>query len=190
MKKDNVTRKCIVTGDILPKAEMLRFTIIPDGSVVPDFKKKLLGKGIWIKNSKKTLQFAIIKNLFSKGQKGKIKADETLINIVEFLLKKNALSQISLARKAGVFITGFDKVAEKIKNGKVEFILEANDAAADGHNKILALAKNLKVFNSFTTEELDRELDKVNTVHAAFLKSEMAKAVYFNIDKYETFINS
>ena len=190
MKKDDVTRKCIVNGNILPKSEMLRFTMIPGGIIVPDFKKRLPGKGIWMTNSKKVLETAIKKNLFSKVIKKNLKADETLIELVEWLLKEKALSQISLARKAGVFVAGFDKVAEKIKKESVLFILEASDAAIDGHKKMLAIAKNLKVFNSFTTEELDKELDKVNTVHAAFLKSEMAKAVYFDINKYETFINS
>ena len=39
-------------------------------------------------------------------------------------------------------------------------------------------------------EELDKALDKVNTVHIAFLKSDMAKAVYWELKRYEQFLNS
>ncbi len=174
----------------MPKAEMLRFTVTPDNVVVPDFKKKLPGKGIWVKNSKSILEKSIQKNLFSKIAKKKLKTDESLLAVTQELLKKKALSAVSLARKAGVFVCGFEKTADKIKKGQVAFILEAGDAGADGHQKILAMANGLKIFACFTTEELDKELDRVNTVHAAFLKSEMSKAVDAELTRYENFLNS
>ncbi len=188
--KAEETRKCIVCGEVLPKEKLLRFTLTPDNQIVPDFKKKLPGKGIWVTNSKKTLMIAVEKNLFAKAAKKNIKVNAELVDMAEKILHKRALDAISLARKAGALVFGFEKVCDAIKKNKVAFILEATDAGADGHNKIMNLAKNLEVFHSFKIEELDQELDKVNTVHIAFLHGEMAKAVQVEISRLENFLNS
>lgn len=184
------TRKCIVSGELQNKEKMLRFTMTPDCRIIPDFKKKLPGKGIWVKNSKTALHTAVAKNLFSKAVKKNAKVDDGLVEMVEGLLKKRGLDAISLARKAGILLTGFEKVSDAIKKDKVAFILEARDAGADGHNRIMLLAKNLEVFRTYEIEELDKALDKVNTVHAAFLRSEMAKAVHNEFSRLEDFLNS
>lgn len=182
-------RKCIVCGEVLEKENLLRFTVTPDNQVVPDFKKKLPGKGIWVKNSKKALEAAVAKNLFSKAAKKNVKA-AGLVEMVEGILRKRGLDAVSLARKAGILLTGMEKVSEAIKKDKVAFILEAKDAGADGHNRVMLLAKNLEVFRTYGIEELDKALDKVNTVHAAFLKSGMAKTVYNEFSRFENFLNS
>ena len=100
------------------------------------------------------------------------------------------MDAVSLARQAGVVITGFEKVCEAVKKGKVAFVLEAKDAGADGHNRIMLLAKDLEVFRTYEIEELDKALNKVNTVHAAFLKGEMAKAIRNEFSRFENFLNS
>ena len=110
--------------------------------------------------------------------------------MAEKILHKRALDAISLARKAGALVSGFEKVCEAIKKNKAAFVLEAKDAGADGHNKIMNLAKNLEVFHTFNVEELDKELDRVNTVHIALLHGEMAKAVQIEISRLEDFLNS
>lgn len=190
MVKTEEERKCIVCGETLPKEGLLRFTLTPDNMVVPDFKKKLPGRGIWVKNSKTVLEKAVTKNLFSKVCKKNVKVDAALVETVENLLRKKGLETISLARKAGILITGFEKVAEAIRKGKAAFLLEAKDAGNDGHEKIVALAKGLEVFRSYRIEELDKALDRVNTVHVAFVKSKMAQTVYNEFEKFENFLNS
>ncbi len=180
MKQETEDRKCILTGEVKSKDELLRFTLISGGRVIPDFKKKLPGRGIYVSNS----------NQFAKATKGRARADLSLVEMTEALLKKKGLEAINLARKAGELVTGFDKVKEALERGKVAFILEASDAGADGHEKVLSMAKGLDVFGLYTTEELDKALDKVNTVHAAFLKSEMSKTVYKELKRYECFLHA
>lgn len=189
MKQDE-ERRCIVSGEVKAKEELLRFTVMPDNQVIPDFKKKLPGRGIYVTNSKKALQVAVDKNLFAKACKGKAKADKQLPELVEGLLKKKGLEAVSLAKKAGVLVTGFEKVKDALKKDKIAFILEAKDAGTDGHEKMLALAKNLETFVLYDVEELDKALDRVNTVHAAFLKSEMSKMVHNEFIRLQAFLNS
>lgn len=188
MKDTN--RKCIVTGNVIDKSGLLRFTVTPDRLVVPDFKKKLPGKGIYVTNSRRLLQKAIEKNLFAKAAKQKAKVAPELDLMVEQLLRKHALDAVSLARKAGVLVTGLEKVLEAIKKDKVAFVSEAKDAGDDGHQRIVLAARELEIFRLFDIEELDTALNKVNTVHAAFLKGEMAKMVHNEFNKLADFLNS
>ena len=77
MPKD-ITRKCIVTGEVLDKGQLLRFVKAPDGRIVPDFKKKLPGKGVYVVNAKTALEKAIKANLFAKALKEKARVPKRL----------------------------------------------------------------------------------------------------------------
>ena len=181
-------RKCIVTGEIKEKSQLLRFVITPDKQIVPDFYKKLPGKGVYVSSSYSVLAQAITKNVFSKVLKKNIKVSADLLQIVENILHKNALNAISLAKKAGNTVIGMDKVLEALKAGKVQFILEATDAGGDGQKKLSHYTENMQVYRLFSVEELDKALDKGNTVYLAFLKQEMSKMVQDNFEKLSTFL--
>ena len=182
-------RTCLFTGEEKPQEQLLRFTLTPDRQVVPDFKKRLPGQGFYITNSKQILTQAVSKNVFKKLGKHTI-IMPNLLEIVENILKNRALEAINLAKKAGVLVSGFDKVKEKLNAGKIAFVLEATDAGADGHNKILTAAKNVEILTLFSIEELDKALNRTNTVHAALLKREMAQMVHNQLQKWQDFINS
>lgn len=190
MKQETQSRKCIVSGEVKEKEALLRFVVTPDNEIIPDFKKKLPGKGIYVSNAKTALETAVKKNLFTKAVKKNVKVSAELVQTVENILRKKGLESISLARKAGVFVTGFEKVSDKIKREKVAFLLEAKDAGADGHNKMTNLAKGLEVFALYSVEELDKALDRVNTVHAALIKGDMSKMIHNELQRLQTFLNS
>lgn len=187
-KSDDITRKCIVTGELFEKSRLLRFVVTPDRILVPDLYKKLSGKGVYVSSSYKHLKYAIEKNLFAKVLKQNVKVSSELLPMIENILHKNALSAISLARKSGGVVIGFDKVMEAIKSEQVNFILEANDAGEDGHKKLQHKAADLLVYRLFSVEELDKALDKVNTVYLAFLNGGMSEMVKHNFEKLSDFL--
>ncbi len=41
-------RTCALTRELKPVAEMIRFVVGPAGDAVPDVKRKLPGRGIWV----------------------------------------------------------------------------------------------------------------------------------------------
>ena len=41
-------RTCVVTRTVRPVEEMIRFVVGPEGAVVPDLKRKLPGRGVWV----------------------------------------------------------------------------------------------------------------------------------------------
>ena len=183
-----VVRKCIVEGAVKPTSELLRFVVV-NNTLYPDFGKKLPGKGVYVTNSRLSLEDAIKKKLFNKVTRHNLKIDDDFINIVENLVKTQALNSLNIARKAGGLVTGFEKVKEEIKKNKVEFIIEALDAGKDGKEKIAFLAKSVEIFNLFSIDELDITLNKENTVHVAVLKSDVSDMVYNNLKKYENFLS-
>ena len=189
MVKETV-RKCIVSGKVSEKDLLLRFTLTPDGVVVPDFKKKLPGKGVYVTNSKRLLTEAVVKGAFSKALKSKAKAGNELIEQVENLLRKQALDAVSLSRKAGILVFGLDKVLETIKKNKAAFLLEASDSGQDGQKKAEAAAKDIKIFKIFKSEELDKELAKESTVYLAFCKSKMADMVEEAFERLTSFLEN
>lgn len=189
MTNNSPNRTCIVTGEEKPQEDLLRFVLTPDRQVMPDFKKRLPGKGFYLTNSKKILTEAINKNVFRKfGKHTTIVSN--LVEIVENILKNKALDSINLARKAGYLVSGFEKVKEQLSADKVAFIIQATDAGADGKNKIERAAKNIKILTLFSIEELDKALNKTNTVHIALLKGPMSNNVYNQLQKWQNFLNS
>lgn len=188
MSRELIERKCILEGTVKPLAELLRFVEF-NNELLPDFNKKLPAKGMYVTNSRLSLEKALEKKLFHKVSRHNLKIAEGFVDMVESLIKQRALESINLSRKSGVCITGFEKVREEIKKNKVEFILEATDAARDGKEKIASLAKNIEIFNLFSIDELDKALNKENTVHMAFLKSDMSRLVYNNLKKYQNFLS-
>jgi predicted RNA-binding protein YlxR (DUF448 family) len=83
-KSDDILRKCIVTGQIKDKSQMLRFVLTPDGDIVPDLYKKLPGKGVYVTNSYALLKQAILKNIFAKILKKKIKVNKELLQMATY----------------------------------------------------------------------------------------------------------
>ncbi len=187
MKQEETTRKCIVSGKILEKDKLLRFSVLPDGELIPDFKKRFSGRGVYVENSKAVLDKAVTANVFAKVLKRKIKPAADLVTMTENLLRHNALAAISLSKKAGCLVCGLDKVLDAIKKDKVAFVLEAKNAGNDGHQRIMLVSKDMDVFQLFETEELDQALNKENIVHVAFLKSEMAEMVKREFRKFADF---
>ena len=188
MSKELVERKCILEGVVKTTDDLLRFVVL-DNTLLPDFNKKLPGKGIYITNNQLSLKTAIEKKLFNKAARHCLNVDVSLVDVVDNLLKKQALNSINIARKAGSLVSGFEKVKEAIKKNNVEFIIQASDAGHDGKEKIAFLAKSVEIFNLFSIDELDITLNKENTVHVAILRSDMSSMVYNNLKKYQNFLS-
>ena len=68
-ENNNPNRTCILTGEEKAQEDLLRFTLTPDRQVIPDFNKKLPGKGFYLSNSKKVLSEAIAKKCVSQVRK-------------------------------------------------------------------------------------------------------------------------
>ena len=62
-------RMCAVMRQVRPIDELIRFVVSPQGEVVPDLKRKLPGRGLWVSASHQAVAEAVRRNQFSKGFK-------------------------------------------------------------------------------------------------------------------------
>ena len=171
-----VDRMCIVTRVVKPEDELIRFALSPDGIVVPDLKRKLPGRGVWVSLDRKMLGDAIKRHLFSKGFGSDAKAGPELADLVGLQLRKDVLSALSLARKAGLALSGFMKVEEALTKGNVRMIFHASDGSVDGRQKLdRKCAANVVIFDLFASSDLDLAFGKSNVIHAAVANGGMAE---------------
>ena len=96
-----------------PVGDLIRFVIGPEG-VVPDLKRKLPGRGLWITADRKTLKDAVSRNVFARGFKRDVHVTAELTEITERLLQSGTLDALSIAGKSGLVLTGFAKVEAAI----------------------------------------------------------------------------
>lgn len=132
-----VERTCLVTRAAGPADRLIRFVLAPDGSVVPDVAGRLPGRGVWITGRRELVEQAVRKRLFARGFRAEATADPGLADLVDRLLEDRALGSLSMARKAGLVVTGFGKVTAALQRGGVLAVIHAAEAAADGRRKIL-----------------------------------------------------
>jgi predicted RNA-binding protein YlxR (DUF448 family) len=171
-------RRDIVSGASMDQDRLIRFVPGPGGVVVPDLARKLPGRGLWVAADGASVETAARKGLFSRAAKAKLSASPDLAAQVEMLLKRRILAGLGLARRAGDLTSGFEKVSAAILSGKVAWLIEAADGAADGRRKLIAQtrkqARPPEVFGVFTAAELGLALGLENVIHTAFLAGRAA----------------
>jgi uncharacterized protein len=179
------TRLCVATRVVKPIEEMIRFVRGPEGGVVPDLKRKLPGRGVWVTAQRVVLAQAINRGAFRHGFKSEVAVSENLLTLVEHLLERSVLDALAIARKAGDVVTGFAAVADAIETKAVIGLLHARDAAVEGRRKLASVlqrrdtrgAKGIVTIAAFTSAQLDLALGRSNVVHAALLAGRTSDTV-------------
>src|SRR5215471_13934487 len=103
-------RLCIATRKTRPVGELVRFVAGPDGAVVPDIKRRLPGRGVWVTARRRIVEEAVRRRAFGRGLKADVKASTDLPDELDRLLEHSALNSLSITHKAGLVIQGFGKV--------------------------------------------------------------------------------
>jgi uncharacterized protein len=187
-------RLCASTGTVRPVDDMIRFVLSPEGTAVPDLKRRLPGRGVWITATRSALGQAIARKAFAKSFKRDVRIAPDLVQSTERLLERAALDALAIAYKAGRVVAGFAKVEAALLQSEVAALLHASDAAPDGVRKLdAALRRNdeghrpVAVLDAFTSTQLDLALGRSNVVHAALLAGPESKAFLTRARRLERF---
>lgn len=170
-------RLCIVTREARPAGELIRFVAGPDGSIVPDVKRRLPGRGVWVTAARNRVAEAVKRGAFQRSLRSDVRVPGDLAATVEALLERSALDALSVARKAGLVVTGFAKVEAAAAQGTAVAILHAAEASTDGRRKIAGAARRgdpgspaeITQIRAFGSAQLDLALGRPNVIHAALL---------------------
>lgn len=176
-RKSGPERLCAVTREVKPIEELLRFVVAPDGHVVPDLKRNLPGRGLWITATREVLVEAAKRNVFAKGFRQDVRTGTDLVAQTESLLERSALDALAIAGKAGQVAAGFMKAEAVLGRSPILALLHAKEAAQDGVRKLNAALHRqsegedgtIPVISEFTSQQLDLALGRANVVHAALL---------------------
>jgi predicted RNA-binding protein YlxR (DUF448 family) len=170
-------RFCALTRTAKPVDELIRFVAGPNGEVVPDIKRKLPGRGIWITATRAAIDEAVKRRVFARGFRKEIRPGDDLGALTEQLLERAALDALAIVGKAGQIAAGFGKVEDAIGNGNAVALIHASDAAADGTRKLAAALRRrgdegekIPSIDAFSSQQLDLALGRLNVIHAALLE--------------------
>ena len=168
-------RFCAATGIVRPVDEMMRFVVGPDGTAVPDLKRRLPGRGIWITATQQALRTAIARKAFARAFKRDVRLAPDLVETTERLIERAALDALAICHKAGKVAIGFANVDAALARARVRGLLHAAEAAPDGVRKLAAAlhrradATEIAVLDGFTSAQLGLALGRSNVIHAALL---------------------
>jgi predicted RNA-binding protein YlxR (DUF448 family) len=168
------SRRCLVTSAVRPKTELLRFVVDPQGQIVPDIAGKLPGRGLWVTAQRAIVAQASSKRVFARAAKAPVVVPEGLEDRVASLLVQRCIEILGLARRSGLAVAGFVRVKEALGAGKVALLVEATDAAADGQEKLTALAPSLPRVACLDARELGVAFGREHAVHVALGKGRLA----------------
>lgn len=168
-------RRCIVSGEVRPKDDLIRFVVGPGGRIVPDIEETLPGRGLWLSARRDIVETACARKLFAKAARSPARAPIGLADLVEHLLLRRCLDILGLARRAGRAVVGFEPVRGWLREGRAGLLLAAADAAAGGRAKLRALAPRLALIEVFSGAELGLALGRERAVHVAVAPGRLAE---------------
>ena len=174
--RDDAERRCIATGETQPKAGLIRFVVGPENVVFPDVAERLPGRGIWVSADPAALALAVKKNLFARGAKQQVTVPADLAEQVETLLARRVVELISLARKSGKAVAGFEKVKGWLADGHARVLFQASDGSERGKSKLWT-PEGGRFFGCLTADELGLAFGRQHVIHGALAAGGLERRV-------------
>lgn len=182
-----VHRTCALTRVERPTTDLLRFVAGPDDLIYFDAALRLPGRGVWITADRKSILAAVKSAAFARSLKRKISCPDDLASSVEQQLAKRTIQALAFANKAGLVVTGFDKVSSAIERSDVLALVHGSNAAAGGRgkldNKLFAVHsdtdKTVPTVDCLTIDEMSLAIGRPNVVHAALKEGGAGESFVF-----------
>ncbi|MEM1073636.1 MAG: RNA-binding protein [Pseudomonadota bacterium] len=175
-RSDGPERKCIATGELHPKCGLIRFVVGPDMQLVPDVLGKLPGRGFYVSADRDVLEHALNKGMFARAAKQKVTVSETLVEDIEVQLARRVVDLISLQRKAGRAVAGYEKVKSWLQIEEAQVLIQASDGSARGKSKL-----STPHFGSFIgwlrADELGLAFGRQTVIHGALASGGLTQRV-------------
>ncbi len=175
-RSEGPERKCIATGEVRPKFGLIRFVAGPDGQLVPDVLGKLPGRGVYVTADRAALDKAVAKKLFARGLKQPVQVPDDLVAALERMLVRRVVDLLSLARKSGDAVAGYEKVKDWLAKEQAHVLLQAVDGSGRGKSK-LSTPHYGRYIGWLTADELGMAFGRQTVIHAALASGGLGKRV-------------
>jgi hypothetical protein len=180
-------RRCIASGEVRPREQLIRFVRDPEGGLVADVAARLPGRGVWVGADPALIERAASKGLFARGLGRDARPDPDLSHRVAELLARHWLGLLGIARRAGELAVGFEQVRELAAEGRVGLLVVAADAAPASRARLRALAPAADAIALFSRDELARALGRENVVQLAVRRGRLARRLADEARRLEGF---
>ncbi|QUJ76218.1 RNA-binding protein [Sulfitobacter albidus] len=175
-ERDGAERKCLATGETQPKDGLIRFVVGPEGQVVPDILGKLPGRGMYVAADRAAVEKAVAKKLFARGAKQPVTVPEGLVDEVEKQLARRVVDLISMQRKAGRAVAGYEKVKGWLQTEEAEVLIQAVDGSGRGKSK-LSTPHYGSYIGCLTADELGLAFGRQTVIHGALASGGLTQRV-------------
>lgn len=160
-------RRCIVTGESQPRGGLVRFVVGPDSGIVPDIAGKLPGRGIWVSAGRDAIEMAAKRKLFARAAKAPVTVPLGLGDLVHDLLTQRVIELLSLARKSGQAVAGYEKTRDWLVSGEARVLIQASDGSERGKSKLRPPPGKAGHLTCLTAGEIGLAFGREHVIHAA-----------------------
>jgi len=154
---------------------MIRFVVGPDGAIVPDLAGKLPGRGIWVGADRAALERAVAKRLFARAARAPVTVPADLTQTVEAGLAQRLRETISLARRAGQAVAGFEKVRARLAEGGAALLVQAADGSPRERSRLRPPDGPGTLIDCLTASELGLAFGRDRVIHGAISAGGLAE---------------
>ncbi len=165
--KDDPERRCIVSGERQPKCGLVRFVVGPEGQVVPDVLARLPGRGMYVEAARAAIDKAAKKGLFARAAKAPVTVPDGLSDLVTAQVTRRVIDLLSMARKAGDAVTGYEKVKDWLLKDKAAVLMQASDGSERGKTKLRPPGDEASFIGCLTAGEMGLAFGRERAIHAA-----------------------
>lgn len=175
--KEDPERRCIATGESQPKAGLIRFCLGPDGQVVADILNRLPGRGFYVAADRAAIEKAAKKGLFARAARQPVTVAPDLVDQVEAAVVRRVVELVSMARKAGEAVAGYEKVKDWLNKDQARVLIQASDGSERGKTKLYPPHGKDSLITCLTSGELGLAFGRERAIHAALAAGGLERRV-------------
>ena len=114
---------------------------------------------------------------------------ENLLLVIETQIKVKIVQQLSLARKAGLTIFGFDKIKSCLSKQSINLLIQAIDGSNKEKKRLLTKSIPKIINNCLSSSELGKAFGREQVIHCAVLENSFAEKIIFNANRLNNLKN-
>jgi hypothetical protein len=122
---------------------------------------------MWVSAERDAIETALRKRVFSRGAKRQVTAPPELVELIEAGLTRRVIELLSLARKSGAAVAGYEKTKAWLVSGEAVVLVQAMDGSERGKAKLRPPDGPDSLIEILTGSELGLAFGRENAIHGA-----------------------